>query len=480
MQSPSSTFRNTALASGLVREEDLALAEESLRADAQQRPDSDSPGAWDRGLADYLCQLGRINAWQAQQLLEGRTRFSLGPYQIIDSIGQGGMGQVFLAEHTIMGRAAAVKVLPRDRSTPEAVAAFHREIRAQAQLDHPNLVRAWDAGHDGNVHYLVTEYVPGIDLRFLIRRDGPLDVYAAAGVISQAASGLEHAHSKGLIHRDVKPGNLLVTDDGQVKLSDLGLVGFFDDNQETDPRYGKIVGTADYLSPEQISEPSKISIASDIYALGCTLYYAVTGKVPFPGGTTGDKCRAHCQLQPLDPRRLNTSLSGAFVDVIAHMMVKDPAQRVVDARQVVERLTPWAGPDPRVPVATARQRESSPATNIEPPPVAEMQESATETRTDLEIGPAAPVDALPVPPAVETAPAVAPPPVVDAATTVPPTIAAAVDAPAIEIDEPIARRPGLGERLFGDIPYGLQLLILLGAAGVLATAIAVIIGLIRP
>ena len=125
-----------------------------------------------------------------------------------------------------MGRESAVKVLPLTKATPEAITNFTREIRTQAQLDHTNLVRAYDAGHDGNVHYLVVEYVPGTDLRRLIRTHGALPVQQAANVIMQAAKGLDHAHKRGLIHRDVKPGNILVTPDGIAKVSDLGLAGF--------------------------------------------------------------------------------------------------------------------------------------------------------------------------------------------------------------------------------------------------------------
>ena len=136
------------------------------------------------------------------------------------------MGQVFRAQHTMMGRTVAIKVLPRYKSTPVAIASFTREIRAQAQMDHENLVRAFDAGHDGNVYFLVTECVPGTDLRKYVRLRGRLSMSEAATIISQAALGLGYAHSRGLIHRDVKPGNLLVTTTGQTKVSDLGLSGF--------------------------------------------------------------------------------------------------------------------------------------------------------------------------------------------------------------------------------------------------------------
>lgn len=210
-----------------------------------------------------------------------------------------------------------------------------------ASLDHPRLVAALDAGQDGSVYYLVTEYVPGMDLRKLVREQGPLSMAAAASIISQVAEALEYAHAQGIIHRDVKPGNVLVSPEGEVKLSDLGLAGPLTSTADTDPRYGKIVGTSDYLSPDQIRDPWNPTPAWDIYSLGCTLYYAVTGKVPFPFGTTSDKARAHCEWLPRDPRRLNSQLSTEFVEVMADMLAKDPAQRITSAREVATRLAPF-------------------------------------------------------------------------------------------------------------------------------------------
>ncbi len=336
-------FERCALASGLLTEADLEEARAAGRwADADGL--SAQPPRTAEELAERLVAMGRLNRWQAKQLLEGRTKFTLGPYRIIDYLGQGGMGQVFKAEHTVLGRTVAIKVLPRSKSTPEAVANFHREIRAQAKMDHPNLVRAFDAGEDGNVHYLVVEYVPGRDLRRFVRQEGPLDMFQAARIISQVAQGLQYAHTMGMIHRDIKPGNVLVTPDGAAKLSDLGLAGPLGGEAEQDPRFGKIVGTADYISPDQVERPWEPTPAWDIYSLGCTLYYAVTGKVPFPGGTTADKVRAHLMLRPLDPRRLNPALSSEFVDVMADMMAKDPALRIKTAEEVSARLAPWVQP----------------------------------------------------------------------------------------------------------------------------------------
>ena len=347
-------FERCALASGLLEQEQLDEAWAALAAADGDSPQSDEAAPIDEQLAEKLVQLGRLNLWQSMQLLEGRSKFNLGPYWMIDSIGRGGMGQVFKAQHEVLGRVVAVKVLPRSKSTPTSIANFMREIQVLAKLDHPNLVRALDAGEDGNVWYLVTEYVPGTDLRKLIRRNGPLEMQGAASIVSQVAAGLQHAHDQGLVHRDVKPGNVLVTPDGHAKLSDLGLAGPLGGDAETDPRFGKIVGTADYLSPDHIQSPWNPTPAWDIYSLGCTLYYAVTGKVPFPGGTTADKVRAHRELRPLDPRRLNPSLSVPFVEVLADMMAKDPAERIQTAEAVADRLAPWEGtpspillPDPR-------------------------------------------------------------------------------------------------------------------------------------
>ena len=297
----------------------------------------------DKAIAANLTEKGIISEYQAAQLAAGRTKLNLGPYIITDWIGQGGMGQVFKGIHEMMGRVCAVKVLPLSKATEESVANFRREIKMQANLDHPNLVRAYNAGKDGKVHFLVVEFVPGTDLRRLVRSNGKLSVQQSASVIMQAALGIEYAHQRNLVHRDVKPGNILVTPDGRAKVSDLGLAGFLAD--PTDPRHGKTVGTADYLSPEQIQSPQTITKATDIYSLGCTLYYAVTGKVPYPGGTAKSKARRHLEETPWHPRRFNDEISDEFVDLIADMMEKDPENRIQSCEEVANRLAPWASDD---------------------------------------------------------------------------------------------------------------------------------------
>lgn len=334
-------FERSALASGLLNQEQLDQARAALR-DPPAGSHASDVAVTDEKLAEKLVELEHLNLWQSKQLLEGRTRFNLGPYWMIDCIGRGGMGQVFKAEHRVLERIVAVKVLPRSMCTPASIENFHRETRVLAKLDHVNLVRALDGGEDGNVYYLVTEYVPGTDLRKLVRGDGPMSMELAASIISQVAAALEHAHQQGLVHRDIKPGNVLVTPEGHAKLSDLGLAGPLADDAEPDPRLGKIAGTADYLAPDHIQAPWDPTPAWDIYSLGCTLYYAVTGKVPFPGGTTADKVRAHRELRPLDPRRLNPTLSVPFLEVLAEMMAKEPAERIPSAEAVIDRLRRWA------------------------------------------------------------------------------------------------------------------------------------------
>lgn len=331
---PKLTFAEAAIRSGLVTEKRLRRAVEIAGTDDQMV------------VSETLIKSGLLTNYQAQQLMEGRTRLKLGPYLITDFIGQGGMGRVFKAVHDVMGRECAVKVLPIEKSTPESRDSFTREIRLQAGLDNPYVVRAFDAGHDGNVHFLVTEYVPGTDLRKMVRERmtggrGPLSMAEASLIISQAAAGLQYAHDLGLVHRDIKPGNILVTPEGHAKLSDIGLAAW-SMGLKDDPRAGKIVGTADYLSPEQIRDPLGVGPLSDIYSLGCTLYYTVTGKVPFPGGDSKSKCKRHCQETPWHPRNLAPDLSEDFVDTIADMMEKQPSRRVQSAAEVAERLEPWS------------------------------------------------------------------------------------------------------------------------------------------
>lgn len=371
-----SILHASSLASGLINSQQLDFCLRIARHRQTQQGMSPETSVPDRLLADILVEQGMVTAYQADQMLSGRTKFSLGSYVITDWIGQGGMGQVFKAVHHVMGRVCAVKVLPLTRATMEARRNFIQEIRMQAVLDCPYLVRAYDAGQDGNVHYLVTEYVPGMDLRKLVKSQGPLPVSQAAKIVMQAALGLDYAHHQGMVHRDVKPGNILVSPSGEAKVSDVGLAGFAKD-LINDPRAGKIIGTTDYLSPEQIRTPLEIEPVADIYSLGCTLYYAICGKVPFPGGDTKSKLRRHLEENPVHPRRFAPDVPEDFVDIIADMMEKEPKKRIASAAQVALRLEAWASDEaPMSAVGLVRSPWLAPP----PPPYEEGEiRAASET-----------------------------------------------------------------------------------------------------
>jgi serine/threonine protein kinase len=373
-----SVFKNAVIASGLVPKDQWDYCLRLLRHRQQGLAQKGDPLTEDQLLREILLEQGAITEYQAIQLADGKTKFRLGPYVITDFIGQGGMGQVFKAVHQVMGRECAVKVLPLHRVNPESLSGFIREIRLQAKLDCPYLVRAHDAGQDGSVHYLVTEYVPGMDLRKLVRSRGPLNEDQAAGILMQAALGLSYAHDQGMVHRDVKPGNILVTPDSIAKVSDVGLAGFTADLSE-DPRAGKIVGTPDYLSPEQIRTPLSVNSVSDIYSLGCTLYYAVTGKAPFPGGDTASKIRRHLEATPLHPRNFNSELSEEFVEIIAEMMEKDPNKRIQTCAEVAARLEMWVANS----VSLAPSLVSRGPWLAPPPPVVEILPSISSTADPL-------------------------------------------------------------------------------------------------
>src|SRR5262245_19394591 len=299
-----------------------------------------------RRIADELVARNLLTRWQADKLLQGRHKgFFLGKYRLLSHLGSGGMSAVYLAEHVLMRRRVAIKVLPKARVNDSSyLERFHREAQAVAALDHRNIVRAYDVDQEGKRHFLVMEYVPGQSLHELVVRSGPLDYVAAVEYMRQAAEGLQHAHRIGMVHRDIKPGNLLLDEKGTVKLLDLGLARFFDDKEEnslTVKHDEKVLGTADYLSPEQALDSHKVDIRSDIYSLGCTLYYLLTGKPPFPDGTLAQRLIAHQSKKPKPVQEHRSDNALSLVAILEKMMAKKAEERYQTARDTAQALFDW-------------------------------------------------------------------------------------------------------------------------------------------
>jgi serine/threonine-protein kinase len=316
--------------------------------------------------ATRLIQAGILTPFQAKLILQGKYKgFRLGAYRILDRIGGGGMGQVFLAEHVRMQRRVALKVLPaRQALDPAEVERFYREARAAAVLDHPNIVHAFDIDRDSNTHFLVLEYLEGQTLtQRLTEAGGMLPIEEACDYALQVAAGLQHAHEKGIVHRDIHPGNLLVEHDGVVKILDMGIARFFREPQDSFTDHGALMGTADYSAPEQATAPNSVDHRADVYSLGATLYYLVSGRPPFQGTTTA-KLIAH-QLHAVPPAHsVRPEVPEQLSAIIEKMMAKDPADRFQSAAEVIDALLAFAdelhnAPNTEQPVPATHDQETT-------------------------------------------------------------------------------------------------------------------------
>ncbi len=278
----------------------------------------------------------------------------LGDYEITELLGKGGMGCVYRAVHKIMGRVVALKTMPQAED-PSTRRRFEREVQALAKLSHPNIVTAYDARNDGGVLYLVTELIEGEDLSRRVARKGPLSPEEAMGYICQAARGLAYAHQQGVIHRDIKPSNLILDNEQTIKVLDLGLArlrpvesNLLDELSLTDS--GSILGTARYMAPEQARSAGAADERSDIYSLGCTFYFLLSGQPPFRGETEIDTILAHAQ-QPVPelPARVGeTVLPDALRDLVKQMMAKSPDERPRSMSEVVNKLELLVQQNPKV------------------------------------------------------------------------------------------------------------------------------------
>jgi len=340
VKSKTDNFLDMLRRSGLVERERLARVLAEVKGEGGNEPGTDGPR-----LADKLVEEGLLTPWHRENLLRGRYKgFFIKKYKLLDLLGAGGMSHVYLAEHTLMQRRVAIKVLPKNRVKDSSyLGRFHREARAAAVLDHRNIVRAYDVDNDGDVHFLVMEYVEGRDLQTIVRSDGPLDYARAADYIRQAAEGLDHAHHAGLIHRDVKPANLLVDRHNVVKVLDLGLAKFAEEGQAslTVAYDENVLGTADYLAPEQAINSHGVDARADIYSLGCSLYFLLTGQPPFPEGTLPQRLLMHQKSPPPDIRLKRPDAPEDLLEICLRMMAKRPAARFQSAREVADTLSEW-------------------------------------------------------------------------------------------------------------------------------------------
>ena len=321
---------------------------------------------------------------------------SIGPYQVLARLRQGGMGTVYKALHIKLQRVVAVKVLPKFRTNDAAaVARFEREMQALGGLSHRNIVAATDAGEVDGMQYLVMEYVDGIDLSTLVRRTGPLAVADACEIVRQAAEGVAEAHRRGIIHRDIKPSNLILVDGGSesagatVKVLDFGLARLaaeFADDELTNS--GQIMGTLKYMAPEQCSNSRDVDARADVYSLGATLYRLLTGKAPFSGTRFDSPPALVAALANEMPERLRSlrgELSPQLAAIVECMMAKQPAKRYATPDEVIESLEPWArGADLAGLLARARAADDVPSTPRifrEPRPATGTAASQVDSRT---------------------------------------------------------------------------------------------------
>jgi serine/threonine protein kinase len=323
----------------LVRKSGLVSPDELETFSQQVNADEITP----KKTASMLVGAGLVTYFQAEQFLLGKWRgFTIGKYKVLERLGFGGTGTVYLCEHLQVHRKVAVKVLPITKSdNPAALGRFYREARAAGILEHPNLVKCHDVDQDNGLHFLVMDYVDGSSLQHIIGKFGPMAVERAAGYMRQAALGLQAAHQAGLVHRDIKPANILVDRRGVVRVLDLGLARFFEDDQDLlTLKYDEknVLGTADYVAPEQALNSHAVDIRADIYSLGATFYFLLAGKPPFPEGKAAQKLVYHQVRQPQSIRDLRKEVPEGLAAIVHKMLAKKPGERFQTPAELVAAL----------------------------------------------------------------------------------------------------------------------------------------------
>jgi len=383
-------------------------------------------------LSQFLISQGLITQWHYEKLLTGKFKgFFLGQYKLLSLLGTGGMSTVYLAEHSLSGQRRAIKVLPRARVNDKSyLDRFFREGRAAASLSHPNIVRIYDLANEEDVYYMVIEYVPGIDLHQKIQNEGPAKIEDALSYVGQAAEGLAHAHARSIVHRDIKPANLLLTSDGTLKILDLGLALVNEGRESLTLMHDeKVMGTADFLAPEQALNSHNVDARADIYSLGCTLYYLVTGQPPFAEGSIAQRIAMHQSRDPKPLRELRADCPPLVESLCQRMMKKSPADRIPSCEKLLQAIEVCR--ESLVPPVTSASEQYLPSASAR---------QATRPVAALQSNPSTPAKQVPVPvatvpgrqplkpPATPTPPATPPVPAATARPAASPKAASAAPA----------------------------------------------------
>ncbi|QDT09452.1 serine/threonine-protein kinase [Planctomycetes bacterium K23_9] len=331
LQEDTRVFLASAIKSQLVKIEDLRRIMGLLHAEGD---DFSS-----KHVAKAFVHAGALSHWQSEQLRRGKKRgFFLGDFLLRKPLGRGGQCVVYLATHQIMKRSVALKILPADETSKAAVASrFQREARIASQLNHPNVVCVYEFGVCEKKSFLAMEYVEGGNLHEAVKRGGAMSYLYALEICHQVAIGLAHVHERNIVHRDLKPTNILLSTDGAIKIIDMGLAKAENDEFEgLDP--SRLLGTADYVAPEQIVNSSGVDARADLYALGCTLYFLLTGQPPFPDDDVDRQLAKHQVAEIPDVRAIRSDCPTGLVDLLSRMMAKQPEQRPRSASELLRQI----------------------------------------------------------------------------------------------------------------------------------------------
>ncbi len=342
IQLSSGTFLQMLALSGLLSDEQLKIVQKRFSSTVG----SAAADVSTQEIMIWLLKRKLITPWHAEKLIQGRFRgFFLGDYKLLNRVARGGMSTIYAAEAKQSGEIHALKVLPLSKTDKSSyLLRFQREATITQRLNHPNIVRVFGifSGTDGqaDVHFMAMELLQGRDLFEIVNADGPMPCRKAVEFIRQAALGLEYAHKAGLVHRDIKPGNLFLSDDQTVRILDLGLAQDFDSAENLTRDFNeRVLGTADYLAPEQAADSHTVDIRADIYSLGCSLYFLLTGQPPFTEGTLVQRLIAHQTKTPPAVAEFRRDVPDELIQILLKMMAKNRNDRISTAGDVVERLS---------------------------------------------------------------------------------------------------------------------------------------------